>query len=96
MANTMATNVQDMLKKSGMPDTSNVEIEPGETRMNVTAAMDVLDEFRIRRGDMQRVYDALETLLEPAEETEADESETPPDDSAMMSSVFAKGGKQAA
>lgn len=86
-----------MADTHALPPEPMMEAEPAEQRMNVTAAMDVLDEFHIRRGDMQRVYDALETLLEPAEETEPGESETPPDDSAMMSSVFAKGGaKQAA
>lgn len=42
--------------------------EAPEARMSVSAAMDVLDEFHIRRADYDRVYSALETLMEPADD----------------------------
>lgn len=65
-----------------------METEPAEPRMSATEALDVLDEFHIKRSDMQRVYTALETMLEP------DETSTPEvpqaADAQMMDQVFAR------
>ena len=37
-------------------------------QMGMSEAMDVLDEFHIKRSDMARVMEALETVQGPAEE----------------------------
>jgi len=79
-----------MADTQSMPAEPKMETEPAEPRMSVTEAMDVLDEFHIRRGDMQRVYTALETMLEPAEETAPEEADSEAGDGEMMSSVFAR------
>ena len=36
--------------------------------MSMTEAMDVMDEFHIKRSDYDRVYSALETLTEPGDD----------------------------
>lgn len=79
-----------MADTQSMPAQPPMEVEPAEPRMSMTEAMDVLDEFHIKRGDMQRVYTALETMLEPDEKSTPEEPDTGPDDSQMMSSVFAR------
>lgn len=78
-----------MADTHAMPAGPAMTSEPDEARMSVTAAMDVLDEFHIRRGDMQRVYDAIETLMEP--EDDAAEAPEAPDDQAMADQMFATG-----
>jgi len=42
--------------------------EAPEPRMSMSEAMDIMDEFHIKRSDYDRVYSALETLVEPADD----------------------------
>ena len=79
-----------MANTQSMPAEPKMETEPAEPSMSVTEAMDVLDEFHIRRGDMQRVYTALETMMEPPEAAEPPETDSEKADGEMMSAVFAR------
>ena len=58
-------------------------------QMSTTEAMDVLDEFHIKRGDMQRVCDACEVLMGPGEE--AGDIAPEGDEQQMAAEMFAPG-----
>lgn len=60
--------------------------EAPEPRMSMSAAMDVLDEFHIKRSDYDRVYSALETVTEPADDMQAEGADPEAD---MAKEMFA-------
>lgn len=64
--------------------------EQASMQMGVSDAMDVLDEFHIKRSDMARVMEALETVMGPAEAAEPMADGPSPDDAAAKS-IFDSG-----
>lgn len=64
-------------------------IEPASAQMGVSDAMDVLDEFHIKRSDMARVMEALETVMGPGEEAAEPMMDGPSPDDAAAKSIFA-------
>lgn len=50
------------------PGPDNTKPAPG---MSTSEAMDVLDEFHIKRSDYDRVMEALEAILGPSDETDS-------------------------
>lgn len=44
--------------------------EPPQSSMSMTEAMDVLDEFHIKRSDYDRVMSAIEAVMGPGDEAE--------------------------
>lgn len=79
-----------MAATEAMPAPPQMETEALEPRVSMTEAMDVLDEFHIKRSDMQRVYNALETILEPADDM-GEQPEAAGGEDAMAAEMFAPG-----
>ena len=61
--------------------------QPMPAGMSMSEAMDVLDEFHIKRSDFDRVYSALETVTEPGGDTMESEAGDPEAD--MAREMFA-------